>query len=759
MSQAPPPLAPGAEAEDPAVLWLDTLQALPSPVLVIDAAGQLRLINPAMLAVLGLPPTLPLQGRPLAEVIRLLAFRGFYGPGDPEALTALVLAMDRSRLIRRSVRTTEGRWLDITSTPLPGGGWVSHAVETTDQHAEAAEAEERLRQAREALRLLPVGVGLFDAAHELLLFNEAYEQILALPPGTLRPGLPFRAIVEAILHHQQVDEAGQELFGARISLDRSVRQESLRQRADGCSIRSTSLPVAGGGFLVALEDVTTLRAAENEAMRRAALLDGVLAALPHGVCVYGADQRLAMVNAAYRRLMPESEAEPGELLRDIIRRGLDRAFVPNAADTADILYRRQFDYGSGPHKRVRRDGIVLSGRTAALPDGGHISVMSDVTALQQAEQAAQQRADLLQAMLDSLRLGVILFDRRHRVVASNALAERMTGLTRDELAPGTHLDRLRDLQYARGEFGRGPEADQIYRTRAVGAVPRLDRFSRTRFDGTVIEVSTDPTPDGGYVRIYADVTEERRGRVELERARAAAEEADMAKGRFLATMSHELRTPLNAVIGFSEALAGEAGPPHVVEFATAILEAGRHLLSLIDELLTVAQTGTGAVPVETRPLFLPSVLEGAIRLMRQQAEVASVTLTLAPIPPDLPRAQAEERRLRQVLINLVSNAVKFTPAGGSVTLQAEALPEGGVEIQVRDTGIGIDAGQVERAFEPFVQLETSHARRYGGSGLGLYLARALAQSMDATLVLDSIRGEGTVARLRLSPARRQEQTA
>jgi PAS domain S-box-containing protein len=748
------PASPPRPAGAPGAVWLAALEALPSPVLVVDGGGRVALANAAMQALLGLPPSAPPQGRPVAELLRLAADGGRLGPGGAEALAGP--APQRGEAGRRGLLAAGGRWFDVTCTPLPDGGWVSQAVEAAGP---PAGTEERLRQVQEALRLLPVGIGLYDAGRRLSLFNEAYEQVLALPPGTLQPGMPFTAVVEAVLRHQRVDEAGQELFESRIGLDRSVRQDSLRQRADGRSIRSISLPVAGGGFLVALEDVTTLRAAENEARRRAALLDGVLAALPHGVCVYGADRRLSMVNAAYRALMPESAAQPGEHLRDIIRRGLEHAFPPDTSDTEESILRRQFDFGSGPHKRVRRDGVVLSGRTAALPDGGHISVVSDVTALQQAEQAAQQRADLLQAMLDSLRLGVILFDRGHRIVAANALAQKMTGLSREELAPGTHLNRLRDLQYARGEFGQGPEADRIYRDRAVGAVPRLDRFTRTRADGTVIEVSTDPTPDGGYVRIYADVTEERRGRVELERARAAAEEADMAKGRFLATMSHELRTPLNAVIGFSEALAGEPGPPHVVEFATVILEAGRHLLSLIDELLTVAQTGTGAVPVETRALFLPSILEGAVRLMRQQAEAAGVALTLSAPPPGLPRAQAEERRLRQVLINLVSNAVKFTPAGGSVTLCAGALPEGGVEIQVRDTGIGIDAGQVERAFEPFVQLETSHARRYGGSGLGLYLARALAQSMDATLVLDSVRGEGTVARLRLSPARKQEQTA
>ncbi|MFC7555207.1 ATP-binding protein [Pseudoroseomonas wenyumeiae] len=281
--------------------------------------------------------------------------------------------------------------------------------------------------------------------------------------------------------------------------------------------------------------------------------------------------------------------------------------------------------------------------------------------------------------------------------------------------------------------------------------PNLESYTRVTADGRCIEVSTDPTPDGGFVRIYSDVTAERQALAEIERARIAAEEASCAKTRFLATMSHELRTPLNAVIGFSEALVDEVDPQNVEEFARTIMEAGRHLLSLIDEILAVAQAGAGALQMELRPLYMPTVLESTLRLMRPAAEAAEVSLSLEPLP-NLPRARADERRLRQILLNLIANALKFTPAGGSVTLGA-SLPQPGVlEITVSDTGIGIAADQLERAFEPFVQLETSHARRYGGSGLGLYLARALSQAMEATLVLDSERGSGTVARLRLKVA-------
>ncbi|MFC7554153.1 PAS domain-containing sensor histidine kinase [Pseudoroseomonas wenyumeiae] len=376
---------------------------------------------------------------------------------------------------------------------------------------------------------------------------------------------------------------------------------------------------------------------------------------------------------------------------------------------------------------------MLSVRNAPLPDGGHINVVADVTALHQAEAQAQQRADLLRAMLDNMRHGVCLFDRDLRVVARNDLALTLSGLRADEMVPGAHLDTLRELQFQRGEFGTGPAAEAAYRARIRLIDPRSrERYTRTRADGTVIEISSDPTPDGGFVRTYTDITEEQRIRAEMEQARRVAEEANSAKTRFLATMSHELRTPLNAVIGFSEALlTDDRLPEEALEFSSAILEAGRHLLSLIDDILQVAQIGSGDLPVQTRPLFLPSVLESAVRLVRGVAEVAQVSLTME-CEAELPRCMAEERRLRQVLLNLLSNAVKFTPVGGGVHVTAETLPDGCLGVTVRDTGIGIDPEQLPRAFEPFVQLETSHDRRYGGSGLGLYLARAFARAMGAS---------------------------
>nr|WP_237182129.1 PAS-domain containing protein [Roseomonas marmotae] len=729
--------------------------------MIFDAGHRLHFANPEALRQLGMPAGTGLAGRALRDILRLCAFRGFFGSGDPEEQAEQVLALDRGRQQRHTRRHTDGRWFDFHSEPMPDGGFVSYATEVTQHRRAEAEMMERARLLEVALRHQHTGVAVFDAAHRLLRHNDAYEQALGLMPGTLGAGMSLGDMHQHMLRQHDDHPLVQASVRQWSRIDRTRPHEKVRALPDGRAMRDISRPLPTGGFLVTVEDVTALRQAEDEARHRAATLRGVLAALPYGIAVYDSSQRLTMVNQAYQALLSGAELRVGDHLMDMCREREAAGEYPPGV-TAEEVYRRQFDFGAAPRKRVRPNGTVLSIRTAPLPDGGHINVVADVTALHQAEVQAQERASLLQAMLDNMRHGVCLFDRDLRVVARNDLALSLSGLRAEEMVPGAQLDTLRTLQYERGEFGAGPEAEAVYLGRKAGAILRQDRYTRTRADGRVIEINSDPTPDGGFVRTYTDVTEERRIRAEIEQARRVAEEANSAKTRFLATMSHELRTPLNAVIGFSDALLAERQiSEEGLEFAGAILEAGRHLLSLIDDILQVAQIGSGELPVQTRPLFLPSVLESAVRLVRGAAEVAEVELVMDPVPP-LPRVLAEERRLRQVLLNLLSNAVKFTPAGGRIHLSAVPLPDGGADVTVRDTGIGIPPDQLPRAFEPFVQLEASHDRRYGGSGLGLYLARAFARAMGGELTLESERGQGTTARLRLQGApnpQTQEQTA
>ncbi|GGE57186.1 hypothetical protein GCM10011317_13980 [Niveispirillum cyanobacteriorum] len=248
---------------------------------------------------------------------------------------------------------------------------------------------------------------------------------------------------------------------------------------------------------------------------------------------------------------------------------------------------------------------------------------------------------------------------------------------------------------------------------------------------------------------------------ELGKAKVEAENSNLAKSQFLATMSHELRTPLNAVIGFSQLIADQAYGPideHYVEHARDIHDGGKHLLALVNDVLDFSRLEAGKFQLNEQPLDLARILRGVHRLMQPLAESGSMGLIL-DVSPDLPALQADERAIRQILINLVGNAVKFTPAGGKVKLSASFEPDRRLCLTVSDTGIGMDPALVSKALEPFTQLEGGLAKGHGGSGLGLSLVNALVRLHDGTLVIQTAPGKGTSVHIRFPIARTIERAA
>jgi len=237
---------------------------------------------------------------------------------------------------------------------------------------------------------------------------------------------------------------------------------------------------------------------------------------------------------------------------------------------------------------------------------------------------------------------------------------------------------------------------------------------------------------------------------------AEAQKANRSKSDFLANMSHELRTPLNAIIGFSDILAkemfGEHSNPRYGEYSADINNSGRHLLSIINEILDLAKAESGKINLEEEEVDVLSCVEECLRTCRHSAEVGRVRLGLARKPDDIVLL-ADRRLLFQIILNLTSNAVKFTPAGGEVEICVRADTVEGVFITVTDTGIGIPLDNIERVMRPFEQVENTYSRKHGGTGLGLPYAAKLAQLHGGSIRLESEVNLGTKAVLWLPPAR------
>ena len=235
-----------------------------------------------------------------------------------------------------------------------------------------------------------------------------------------------------------------------------------------------------------------------------------------------------------------------------------------------------------------------------------------------------------------------------------------------------------------------------------------------------------------------------------------AETASLAKSQFLAQMSHELRTPLHAVIGFSELISHHAAPiagaDQISGYARDITRSGRHLLELINSILDLSKVESGTATLSEAVVALTDVINDSATTIRERAAEGGVGL-LVRLPEPTPNIMGDPTRLRQIFINLMSNAVKFTPRGGSVAVFARLLEDGRYDVSVADTGIGMTEAEMAVALEPFGQVENSLARSFEGTGLGLPLARRMVEMHDGQLILHSVKGVGTTVEVSFPPKR------
>ncbi len=347
------------------------------------------------------------------------------------------------------------------------------------------------------------------------------------------------------------------------------------------------------------------------------------------------------------------------------------------------------------------------------------------------------------------------------LIGSKALFE-MIGYTEAEFANLTYwditpreydADEARQLESLRTHGRYGPYEKEYIRKGGV-RFPVLLQGRRL----------TDSSGQDLILSVIQDISAQKSTEAALAAARDAAETANVAKSRFLATMSHELRTPLNAILGFSEIISretfGPAGCPQYIEYARIIQESGAHLLSLIGDVLDLSKIEAGKLDLRLEANDAGDLIAEAVRLAgtTKQADRVGPTPSIK-VAPSLPKLVADRRAAIQMIVNLVSNAVKFTPADGVVTVEAGWADDGGIFISVVDTGIGIAAADIPKALAPFSQIDDGRARHQGGTGLGLPIVKSLIELHGGAFILDSELGKGTRATLKFPPARRTSNAA
>jgi PAS domain S-box-containing protein len=430
---------------------------------------------------------------------------------------------------------------------------------------------------------------------------------------------------------------------------------------------------------------------------------------------------------------------------------------------ADLAARRPFRDFAYVHRRA--DGelrhFLISGNPIFDRAGrfrGYCGNGRDVTDGRSREAALLRAETRLADAIEGMSDGFLLWDADDRLVVSNSAVARVDPLAAAILTPGVTFEEFLRRRIASGAIadavGREEEVirERIAWHRAESGQPIVQRMA----DGRWIRVVQHRTRDGGVVSIRSDITAIKDHEGELMRAKNQAEAANFAKSQFLATMSHELRTPLNAIIGFSDMLLNEVYGPlgalRYAGYAADIKASGQHLLALITDILDMSRIEAGRYELAPERLPLAELLEESLRMVRGRAEEHGIALAAA-IEPGLVAITADRRAVKQILLNLLSNALKFTADGGRVTVSARTAPDAGIAIVVADTGAGIPADRLARIFEPFQHVNASVSQASQGAGLGLSICKRLADLHGLDLAIASALGEGTTVILTFPHAR------
>jgi len=716
---------------------------------VFDAGPCLVASNERFLGFTGLSAAQARPGAALQALMLAMARAGEFGP-LPDDAAALALAARRSaELAQGPASVTEytrpdGRTLELRRQPRPGGGFVMLYADVTERKAAQAALADQQRMLAVLLDRTEQGFWFIDNEHRTTHANPAMCRMLGRPLAQLLGHSIF----------EFVDEANAEIFRAGTRARQRGEASSYPVtllRPDGsrlpCLNNATPIFDAAGrkvGAVGLFSDLAPLRAAEQQLSlttdllaQKSHVLEVTLESLSQGVLSFDAQGR---VNAWNSRLLEMLEL-PAEVLRahPTIEELVDYQYRHGLVDPATQrgLARPAL------YQRTRRDGRVLEVQTRSVADGSVVRTYSDVTADVAARHALSESETRFRTMADGAPALIWLSDAEGRALWFNQRWLRYTGRGMDEELGLPWPARV--------------HADDVDAARAVfrAAAARQEAFSA---EFRICCANGQPTwildhgvprrgADGafeGYVVYGWDITTRRAAEAALIAAKDEAERANRAKSEFLSRMSHELRTPLNAVLGFGQLLETDTSDPLSPAQRARVqelLRGGRHLLSLINEVLDLARIEAGTLHLQLGPVALHDLVGDSVRLVAPMASERAITLHVQPPGNDAPWVRADPTRLKQVLLNLLSNAIKYNRHGGEVRLSWREEGDA-VVISVSDSGPGLSDVQQERLFQAFERLE-AEGSEVEGAGIGLALSKWLVDMMRGSIGVRSAPGAGS----------------
>lgn len=675
---------------------------------------------------------------------------------DPAAVATLSWHLREQLPCRVEIlnRGKHGReyWLDLEIQPIrePDGsssGFMAVERDITERREREARLQQALRESEQLMRAIGefAIVSIADAEGRIVQVNVAFERISGYSRQELL-GQNHRILLSGT----QGPDFWPRVW-TTINEKKSWHGEICNRAKDGHHywVNTLIMPLTDAEgtverYIAISADITALKHAVTQLGRYNQRMYAVIENLPCGLSVTDEYQNIVTYNSRFADLMAcPSDVMSQRPLRveSVLRFMVDRGdFGPDKDRALRELLDQYREPRSEKYRRTTRDGRVIEVSSAPMPGGGLVTTFTDVTEEERSKQAAVEYRRILEGAVDALDEAFVIFDRDDRLFYCNEQYLRTYPKSADLLKPGSSFETIIREGVRRGQYLEAQGREEAWIAERLQAHRDSYRVHVQQLDtGRWLRIVEARTPDGYHVGFRIDITE-------LMQAIQVAQTASVAKSQFLANMSHEIRTPMNAVLGMLKLLQGTPLDIEQQDFVAKADGAARSLLGLLNDILDFSKIEAGKLTLDAQPFRVEELLRDLSVIL--SANVGSRPLdVLFDVDADVPaELVGDAMRLKQVLINLAGNAIKFTERG-EVLLAVQLLARGADSVRlrfaVRDTGIGITPEAQAHIFDGFSQAEASTTRRYGGTGLGLTISQRLVHLMGSEITVESRPGAGS----------------
>lgn len=611
-------------------------------------------------------------------------------------------------------------------------------------------AQNEMKRLQTAMDCLPQMMWMRESDGQLTWCNAAYANALGISPATVIAEQKEIAVTKGKgpkakdLAAQALSEGNEQ--SANVHAIMNGKRRFIR-------ISETPLP-SSGQTLGTAQDITREDELEQDIKRYTTANKELLEQLRTAIGMCSPDHKLEFFNSAFAQLwgLEEGWLNTKPKLGDILEKLRESRRLPEQADFRKYKesWLKMFTSLIEPYEDMMYlpDETALRMLAIPNPDGGLILTFEDVTSGLELESSYNTLIAVQKETLDHLSEGVAVYGGDGRLKLWNPSFSKMWGFNPEDVDGQPHISDIAGKMEKHFDSEHWPAIKKTILAQALERDTRDGRLTRT--DSTLIEYTSVPLPDGGVLISYYDITDSVNVENALREKNAALETAEKVKLDFLANVSYQLRTPLNALMGFNEILDNEyfgALSDKQKEYTGGIHEAGERLMNLINDILDLSTLEAGYMELEYEEFDIHEMVQALYDLTEDWARKENIEIKIN-CPRDIGYITADQRRIKQVLINLIRNAIHFTPEKGQITIKA-ARNDGQIIISVQDTGAGIPEDAQERIFKPFERVGDSDQSNSHGAGLGLSLVRNIADLHGGHVEIDSQEGKGTTISLTL----------